>query len=374
MNIASANFMNLKLAFFLLFLLNWLSVSTASALLCREIRFSNFNAFNGKLNIDTVIIPSTDLEFLRIQAKFNEGPSPQKNMASSSAKDQFHFNQESKAILNFKRQLLERDRDKIIQFEAKEEESLKLAVKEQFALFINELPEFYPLIFSRNSDGTSLTNKLTNTTLTKQELEGLSTKKAIEKLGLMVPEDLIFMKKDPTTGEFVLIGGFLAFPTNWSLNSFAPGVTIAQIHQHVAATPEASAQFAKMINTVLGRLLDAPERVVRRNNWFLEQDPRYALADYDGSTMAYTGRLTLKNVADHVSVRTERQTLRGLPQSQIVVFTIQPMVFSLKTILSDPLLASNLRDGIQFKFPDEVNDLSTTVGKFYQFLNLHLKP
>jgi len=338
---------------------------TSHGVLCREVRFQESSTRTA--SFESVIIMSTDLGFISQQAKFNEGPSPQKNMASATAKDQFHFNHETKAILELKAQLLRRDRDQMIQMVPGMEVSIKQAVLEQFDLMFAELPDSHPDIFVRQGTGV-LVNKLTGHLVTRMQLGEVSAKEAIEKLGLLVPEDLLFMKRDEATGEFLLIGGFLAFPTNWSLNSFKPGISISQIHETVAPTPEASAQFAKMINTVLGRLLEAPERVVRRNNWFLEADPRYSLPDYDLTSVYEPGPVSRNNIGNKFVVRTERQTLRGLNHSQTVLFTIQPMIYDSQTILADPAIAKNLVEGIQVKYPRDANNPKTKIGKFCAFM------
>lgn len=292
-------------------------------------------------------IVSSDLDFLRTEARFAEGPAPQKNMAVLTPADQFRFNNETKAILELKKRLIAKNRDRIIAVQRGQGPAVLAAVREQFQMMLKELPEKSPQIFSR--DGDTLANALTGDRLSAKDLATSDARLALEKLGSMVPDDLVFMKKKGD--DYVLIGGNLAFPTHWSIGR-ALGATISEIHGGLAGDPEKAKAFSAMINRVLDRTLSSPE-VVRRNNWFLELDPRYPLPDY--LTTVYPAPEELgktigkKNYKKAVYVRTERQTLRGLPESRVVTFGLQPMVFSVDDLVKDGNLAANLVDGIRVK-------------------------
>jgi hypothetical protein len=59
-------------------------------------------------------ILSTDLDFLRTEARFAEGPAPQRNVAIVGPLEQFRFNGEVQPILELKKRLMTRYRDRII--------------------------------------------------------------------------------------------------------------------------------------------------------------------------------------------------------------------------------------------------------------------
>jgi ferredoxin-NADP reductase len=307
-------------------------------------------------------ILSTDMDFLRDEARFAEGPAPQKNTAIVAPVQQFRFNGETKAILELKKRLVSRYGDRIIAVQKGHSADILNAVREQFRMMLAELPETNPQVFRR--DGDTLVNLLTGDRLSEKDLSIRDARKALEKLGQLVPDDLVFMKKKGD--DYHLIGGNLAFPTHWSVGG-ALGETMTQIHSNLAGGPEKAAAFSAMLNRILDRTLASPE-VVRRNNWFLELDPRYPLPSYQTTAFDAPSTITKKNYRNAVFLRTERQTLRGLPQSGTVVFGIQPMVFPLGQVLEDPNVADKLIQGIHVKLLP-TRDNPSYVARVAQYLD-----
>jgi ferredoxin-NADP reductase len=307
-------------------------------------------------------ILSTDLDFLRTEARFAEGPAPQRNVAIVAPHEQFRFNGETQAILELKKRLIRRYRDRIIEVEKGHGADVVRAAREQFQMMLQELPETSPQIFRR--EGNTLVNLLTGDRLSASDLPMRDPRLALERLGQMVPDDLVFVKKKGD--EFHIIGGNLAFPTRWSLGG-AIGEPMVAIHAGLGGNPEKSAAFSTMINRILDRTLVTPE-VVRRNNWFVDLDPRYPLPNYQTVSFKAPEKITKRNYQDSVFIRTERQTLRGLPESNTVVFGIQPMVFPIRLIMKDREIAANLLDGIKVKLLPTGNnpDHVAKVAKFIE--------
>ena len=179
----------------------------------------------------------------------------------------------------------------------------------------------------------------------------------VYKLSQFVNEDLIFLKKPEEATDFVVIGGVWAAPTRVSMGS-SLGESIISIHSEVSTDPEKVARFSAMINNSLSWLFTNPKSIVRRNNFFLEEDPTYSMPN--GFRWTYTGpeEINRGNYKAYTFVRIERQTLRGLPRSQVVVFSILPMVYSIGQVMTDSAIAQNVLKGLTLKFagdePDEV--------------------
>lgn len=290
---------------------------------------------------------SDDVDFLRKEVILAEGPAPQRNMRIVPGSEQFRINHEAKALFEQKKALMARNGDLIVGVLHGQEQFVKDAAQEQFKFILDEFPKKSPDIYKR--EGDHLVNLLTGDRLSAAELSRLSAKKMLEELGKFVPDDLIFMRK--FGDEWRLVGGNLAFPTNWDIKSFL-GETITQIHQNLSGTPVSVAAFSKMINGVLDRTVGTRD-VVCRNNWFLQTDPRYAMPGY--GTVAYAGpeTITRQNYDKAVFLRTERQSLRGLPESKAVVFAIRPYVFPIMKIKEDRVIAENLVNGIRVKLMPE---------------------
>jgi ferredoxin-NADP reductase len=301
---------------------------------------------------------SSDLKFLRDEAFLAEGPPPQRNMRIVETKDQFRFNAEAKSIFEQKKKLISKYPKKVIGVLPGQEKAVAKAVQEQFAMILDDFPKHRSEFFRR--DGDVLVNQLTNDRLSLRELSKLDASAALERLGQFVPDDLIFMKKFGK--EYRMIGGNLAFPTHWSIDTFL-GRTISEIHIALTGTPKDRAAFSEMINKVMDRTMTSTQ-IVCRNNWFLELDPRYALPNYQTTRFPSPSNITKKNYRKSVFLRTERQSLRGLPESKTVVFSIQPFVFPLGSVLEDRGIADKLVEGIAAKLPDDA--FAVRIGKYLQ--------
>lgn len=296
--------------------------------------------------------------------KFDEGPSPQRNMSiPPEPKDQYVFTSDTAEIFRQKAAITKRNGSRVIQYLEGYDQDVINAVREQFDRMLEEFGKFYPDIYRVNGD--SITNKITGDRVTRRQVfaKNKGPYELLELVGKLVQEDWLLMKKNTESGEYHLIGGYLAFPTHWSLDR-AIGWGLTQIHANIPGTPESRAKFIGMIAKVLDMSLAAPDRVVVRNNWFVESDPRYALPDYIRSKSSEEQSIE-KILASSDSVeakkeklkkllclRIERQTLRGLPGSGVVVFSINPYVFKLATVLENPQVAARVARGLQLKFPD----------------------
>jgi ferredoxin-NADP reductase/bacterioferritin-associated ferredoxin len=301
-------------------------------------------------------ILSSDLKFLRDEAILAEGPPPQRNMRIVDPSEQFRFNSEAKSIFTQKKKLISKNSKKVIGVLPGQGKAVAKAVQEQFAMILEEFPKTRAEFFRR--EGDALTNLLTGDRLSLAELSKLDARSALERLGQFVPDDLIFMKK--IGNEYRMIGGNLAFPTHWSIETFL-GQSIPEIHAALVGTPKDVAAFSDMITKVMDRTMTSTQ-VVCRNNWFLETDPRYALPNYQSTSYPSPANITKKNYRKSVFLRTERQTLRGLPESDAVVFTIQPLVFPIASLVEDRHVAQKLIDGIAAKLPDDA--FAVRVGKY----------
>ena len=305
---------------------------------------------------------SSDMAFLRNEVAMAEGPSPQKNMRIVPPAEQFRITDEVKAMFDQKKRLIARNRDKIIGVLRGEENFVRQAVIEQFEFIFNELPEKAPQLYK--TEGNFLINLHTGDRLSARQLARLSAKDGLEKLGQFVPDDLIFMKK--FGDEYRIAGGNLAFPTNWNIKDFL-GASISDIHSSLNGTPADVAAFSRMINGVLDRTL-AMKDVVARNNWFLQVDPRYALPNYLTVEYEAPPKITQQNYHRTSFLRTERQSLRGMPESKMVVFGIRPYVFPLGQVMSDRSIGEKMLAGIRVKLlPDAPKeDYAHQVSKFLE--------
>jgi hypothetical protein len=153
----------------------------------------------------------------------------------------------------------------------------------------------------------------------------------LERAGRIVQEDLCVMV--PSTGGWRLDAGVLCFPTFWNLHDKL-GKPLAAVHGPVAHYRQ---ELESRVDRFFDRLrVDAP---VWRRNWGVSPLPLLHLPQ---------GKASLP-WSEHVDddgeplwFRSERQTLRRLPRSGAVLFTIRVQLAPLGVVLAVPGLAERM--------------------------------
>lgn len=146
---------------------------------------------------------------------------------------------------------------------------------------------------------------------------------ALEQLAHLVQEDFCVLSAEARPR---LIAGLVCFPSHWRLAEKI-GQTSDEIHATVPGFPH---RLSVPTNAVLEKLL--PERPVWRVNWTI----------HDSDTLHTPGPKSFPVGLDAASVlgltwlRIERQTLRRLPETGAVVFTIRTYQQCLSDVVGDP--------------------------------------
>src|SRR5262249_2765230 len=145
-----------------------------------------------------------------------------------------------------------------------------------------------------------------------------------------VQEDLCVLLAD-APGQLVLAAGCVCFPSHWRLAD-KMGTPAWAIHGPV---PRYDDELAKKVDTFLDRL--RPPAVMKRRNWTIHE----------------SAELFVPHSPAHVDVtippedlwlRSERQTLRRLPESGAVVFTIRTQQVQIRALQQRPDIAGQLAD------------------------------
>tara|TARA_R110002012_G_scaffold295307_1_gene491770 strand:- start:427 stop:1344 length:918 start_codon:yes stop_codon:yes gene_type:complete len=160
---------------------------------------------------------------------------------------------------------------------------------------------------------------------------------ALDLAGRLVQEDLCLM----TPGEegYVLHAASLCFPGRWVLAEKL-GRPMMGIHEPVSGYAE---KLGKPVDRFFTHL--KADKPVARLNWSVMDDP--ALFQTSGHSMTEEkSEITPENAGECLWLRVERQTLRRLPQSGDILFTIRTFVDPLSALESRPDLAAGLRGAI----------------------------
>lgn len=160
---------------------------------------------------------------------------------------------------------------------------------------------------------------------------------ALDLAGRLVQEDLCLMRPGPE--GYVLVAASLCFPARWELAEKL-GQPMMRIHERVSGYAE---KLGKPVDRFFEHLrVDKP---IQRLNWSILDDP--ALFQTGGKfRTAEEAGITPENAGSRIWLRVERQTLRRLPRSGDILFTIRTFVDPLSALEGRPDLAAGLRSSI----------------------------
>jgi hypothetical protein len=147
------------------------------------------------------------------------------------------------------------------------------------------------------------------------------------KAGSLVQDDLVILQKRDTGWH--LTAGYVAFPSGWSLPEKA-GLPMEGVHAHVPGFAGGT-RNAMMINRIFDNL--QPDLPAMRLNWSIYPSGDLYWPPERGARAEKSAFTAASNF-----IRVERQTLRRLPATGAIVFTIR--------IYADPLAElKGLEDG-----------------------------
>lgn len=158
----------------------------------------------------------------------------------------------------------------------------------------------------------------------------------------LVQEDLVAMERRPE--GWCLTAGAVCFPTRWDLPSKL-GQPLAGLHEPV---PGYEGPLADSTERFFERV--QPGLAYQRGNWSLVDDPK--LFQPGGTDRgAADPTITASNAGDTTWLRREHQTLRALPRTGVVLFTIRIFQDPLRTVGRDPELARRLLGAVRTMDP-----------------------
>ena len=127
-------------------------------------------------------------------------------------------------------------------------------------------------------------------------------------------EDMCLLTRDGDSDYYRLSGAAVVFPTGWDHRD-RMGQRTAQMHAHIHGYTE---QLADGVDHFMAKLAAGP--IFGRANWFVAptgdlhwqvEEPEQAFA-----------HVTAENAGETLFVRSERQTLRRLPETGAILFAI----------------------------------------------------
>ncbi|KAM0202060.1 hypothetical protein ACHAQI_010993 [Fusarium lateritium] len=199
----------------------------------------------------------------------------------------------------------------------------------------------YPKIFQL-SDGI-LRNTLTDEAF---NYPASNPKEAMATAAKLVQDDLVIMVEEED-GEYHLDAGAVCLPGFWRLSErFRMSLDTLHIE---AKVPHYRAKLQKSMNRFFKGML--PEKAVVRNNFFIQLDDglhwSHRMGDQSSNEVASWESANNKGLAiEDLYFRSERQSLRRLPRSKALLFTIRTYFEPITAIAQEPHVPGRLAEAI----------------------------
>ena len=128
-------------------------------------------------------------------------------------------------------------------------------------------------------------------------------------------EDMCLLVRRTDEDVYRLVGAAVAFPTDWR-PAEKLGLPLTALHRPIHGYAE---QLASGVDHFMAKL--EPGRIFGRSNWFVSPVPDLRWLDTRCDAEAFAG-ITPDNAGERLFMRCERQTLRRLPETRAILFTI----------------------------------------------------
>jgi hypothetical protein len=202
------------------------------------------------------------------------------------------------------------------------------AQQEVLDLLLDHLTQRFPAYFQLTAG--AIVNRLTQETWHPTDFAAAP----LDLAGRLVQEDLCLML--PGEEGYILGAASLSFPSYWRLHDKL-GRAIAPIHEPV---PGYAPQLQNPVNVYFDRL--RPESPGYRTNWSITDTPELYLGSNHTERIDPAG-VTIETAGEKLWIRIERQTLRRLPITQAILFTIRIYVYPLSLLEQYPDAAVGLK-------------------------------
>ncbi|GAA4644009.1 hypothetical protein GCM10023115_19690 [Pontixanthobacter gangjinensis] len=153
-------------------------------------------------------------------------------------------------------------------------------------------------------------------------------------------EDMCLLTRRPDEDIYRMVGAAVAYPTDWHPKDKL-GLPLAAMHAPIQGYAE---QLASGVDHFMAKL--KPGKIFGRCNWFVAPTPELRWIAGSSPEIAF-GDVTAGNAGETLFVRSERQTLRRLPETGAIVFTIGVYVVPLGSLSrANVELLANAMEGL----------------------------
>lgn len=165
----------------------------------------------------------------------------------------------------------------------------------------------------------------------------------------LIQDDLAIMIEKPD-GQYYFLAGCIVLPGFWRLGDKF-GMPLSEIHTS-GDVPQYREKLEKGMMNLFRRL--KPEEMVGRHNYFFQVDDdlgwSWSVGSEDAGAHGHTAGWDAAEAGraiDHHHFRSERQTLRRLPKSGGVVFTIRTYFHKIREIAEEDYVPGRLASAVR---------------------------
>jgi hypothetical protein len=203
------------------------------------------------------------------------------------------------------------------------------------------LPARYPSLFRRTAVGIDNLFSGESFDIVTRPLP----EDPIATCGRLIQDDLALMIERPD-GQYYLLSGAIILPGFWRLEDKF-GMPLSEIHTS-GDVPQFREKLERGMLGFFSRL--RPEQMYARNNYFIQVDDdlawSWSIGDEDSPAISWNTAEKNRAVEHHM-FRAERQTLRRLPRTGAVVFTIRTYFHPITEIAQEDYVPGRLASAIR---------------------------
>lgn len=215
------------------------------------------------------------------------------------------------------------------------------------------LPARYPSLYQQTPTGIRNLWSGEELNITERPLP----RDPMEMCARLTQDDLAIMIEKPD-GQYYLLAGAILLAGFWRLSDKF-GMPLSEIHTS-GDVPQFREKLERGMMSFFRRI--KPETMYARNNYFLQVDDQLgwssSIGDEDSETVSWNTAEKNKGIEHHY-FRSERQTLRRLPKSGGVVFTIRTYFHPITEITEEEYVPGRLASAVR----SWGNDVSVYKGK-----------
>ncbi|KAK3385241.1 hypothetical protein B0H63DRAFT_180675 [Podospora didyma] len=203
------------------------------------------------------------------------------------------------------------------------------------------LPARYPSLYRRTPVGLDNLWSGESFDITRRPLP----EDPMQTCARLVQDDLAIMIERPD-GQYYLLAGAILLPGFWRLGDKF-GMGLPEIHTS-GDVPQFKEKLEKGMTNFFRRV--KPEEMVARNNYFLQVDDdlawSWSIGEEDSQDVSW-GTAEKNRAIEHHYFRSERQTLRRLPKSGGVVFTIRTYFHPITEVAEEDYVPGRLASAVR---------------------------